>query len=333
MKHPRNCLPDLSWLRSIYSTSARWSCNWQSSSETMEYNPQLTAEDSEMLETFKQMSPLLKMERYDRPEGDRSHKKHKTAMRPTAESNGDVTGLLEAMGHLLLKVDAEQQALKRQDSWICFMQTESQAILPALVQKAAEWKQKLMVKQETSEQPVLPLRCLLTQHLAETLHHRVTKLAQCTNEDPLKKVALEQGLLTPEEHFPYQRWSSPAQSLRQTSQAPISLPRMVKYSEQLIDILKDTCVTVKFHSLRPMSKEAVVPWLWQISMRSDDLQVLLTTLQGSTVWALLGMSMKPHALYQSKQGQQLQAMLGKGQGKTQGKGRGKHQNKTSPKTT
>ena len=107
----------------------------------------------------------------------------------------------------------------------------------------------------------------------------------------------------------------------------------MKYSEQLIDILKDTCVTVKFHSLRPMSKEAVVPWLWQISMRSDDLQVLLTTLQGSTVWALLGMSMKPHALYQSKQGQQLQAMLGKGQGKTQGKGRGKHQNKTSPKTT
>jgi len=299
----------------------------------MEFNPHLTAEDSEMLETFKQMSPLLKMDRYDRPEGDRSQKKHKADMRQPAEFKGDDTRLLQAMGQLLLKVDAEQQALKRQDSWICFMQTESQAILPALVLKAAEWKQKLTVKQELPDQPALPLRCFLTQHLAETLHHRLTKLAQCSNEDPLKKVALEQGLLTPEGHFPFQRWSAHAQSLKPTRQTPISLQRMVKYSEQLIDILKDASVTVKFHSMRPMSTEAVVPWMWQISMRADDLQVLLTTLQGCTVWALLGMSMKPHALYQSKQGQQLQALLGKGSGKTQGKGRGKHQSKASQKST
>ena len=61
---------------------------------------------------------------------------------------------------------------------------------PALVQKAAEWKQQLTVKQENTEQTFLPLRCHLTQLLAATLNQRVTRLAKCGNEDPLKKVAL-----------------------------------------------------------------------------------------------------------------------------------------------
>ena len=137
--------------------------------------------------------------------------------------------------------------------------------------------------------------------------------------------------MTPEGHFLFQRWSTQAQSLKTTCQEPISLQRMVKYTEQLMDILKDPSATVKLHSLRPMSADAVVPWMWQISMRADDLQILLTTLQGCTVWALLGLSMKPHALYQSKQGQQLQSLLGKGHGKAPGKGRGKHLSKSTPK--
>ena len=156
----------------------------------MDYTPQLSAEDSEMLETFKQMSPLLRVDRYERPEEDRDTKKLKKDQRKNDASNVDANKLLQVMGQLLLKVDAEQQALKRQDSWICFMQTEPRALLPALVQKAAEWKQQLTVKQENTEQTFLPLRCHLTQLLAATLNQRVTRLAKCGNEDPLKKVAL-----------------------------------------------------------------------------------------------------------------------------------------------
>ncbi|CAL1139387.1 unnamed protein product [Cladocopium goreaui] len=307
---------------SISNISVQLCCSSRFCFKIMDAGTAFTAEDSEMLETFKMMGPLFKQERYERPEDGRESKKIRKDGRKQEESKD--TQLLMAMGQLLLKVDAEQQALKRQDSWICFMQTEPQALLPSLIQKAAEWKQTTKVKQEpTMDHSPLPLRCLLTQHLAETLLHRVTKLAQCSPEDPLMKVALEQGLLTQEGHFPYQRWNAQAQCLKTTNHQPITIQRMIKYSEQMVEILKDPCATVKFHSLRPLSTEAIVPWMWQISMRSDDLQVLLTTLQGSTVWSLLGLSLKPHALHLSKQGQHLQTLMGKGQGKSQGKSKTK----------
>lgn len=103
----------------------------------------------------------------------------------------------------------------------------------------------------------------------------------------------------------------------------ISLHRMIKYGKQLQDILKDPSNTIRFHSLKPMAEEAVIPWMWQISMRADDLQVLLTTLQGSTAWGLLGMSLKPHSQGQSRPAQHLQELMGKGVGKTKGRSKGK----------
>jgi hypothetical protein len=107
-------------------------------------------------------------------------------------------------------VDAEQQALKRQDSWICFMQTEPQALLPFLMQKAAEWKQKQNQKPQTDQHQdpnYMPLRCYLTQHLRKTFLARLHKLAQCNETDPLRVVALQHGLLTPENAFPFQKWN------------------------------------------------------------------------------------------------------------------------------
>ena len=196
MKMHRNSLTDQSWLRFTCSTSALLPYKLHCFFKIMDYSPHFTAEDSAMLETFKQMGSLLTQERYARPDVARESKKHKPNGATPEEPDVATLPLLRAMGQLLLRVDAEQQALKRQDSWICFMQTEPQALLPALVQKAAEWKQRLTVKQETPEVPFLPLRCYLAQHLAATLNQRVTRLASCGNEDPLKKVALDQGVLT-----------------------------------------------------------------------------------------------------------------------------------------
>lgn len=277
-----------------------------------------------MLDIFKHLSPLLKQEKYSRPEGERETKKVK---REDAQKEGapEVMTLLRAMGQLLLRVDADQQALKRQDSWICFMQTQSQGLLPTLIQKATEWKKQQM---ENASQPdqYLPLRCCLAQHMAATMLQRLQQLAQCTETDQLMILAKKHGVLTQDNHFPFQRWNPHAQGLRQTGQQPISLPRMIKYAEQLVDILTDQTVTIRFHSMKPADNETVVPWLWQISMRADDLQVLLTTLQGSTMWSLLGMSVKAHAQGQSKPAMALRDLLGKGTGKSKSKGKTKTKN-------
>ena len=315
------------WLRFISSISVRW-CFSSSTccAVIMETAPTLSKEDTEMLDIFKHLSPLLKKEKYPRPEGDRDTKKVK---REDAQKEGtpEVMTLLRAMGQLLLRVDADQQAMKRQDSWICFMQTESQALLPSLILKATEWKTQ---QTETSSQPeqYQPLRCCLAQHLATTMLQRLHHLAQCGETDQLMILAKLHGVLTPDNQFPFQRWNPHTQGLRQTGQQPICLKRMIKYAEQLVEILKDPTVTIRFHSMKPPDNETVVPWLWQISMRADDLQVLLTTLQGSTMWSLLGMSMKAHTQGQSKPALLLRDLLGKGTGKSKSKGKTKSKHQT-----
>ena len=100
-----------------------------------------------------------------------------------------------------------------------------------------------------------------------------------------------------------------------TKQAAIPLKRMLAYTNQLCELVEDGDTIVKFHALSKADKIPTVPWLLQISMREDGLQTLLMTLQGSTVWGLLGTSLKPHTLNQSKQGMQLKELLGKGKGK------------------
>ena len=74
------------------------------------------------------------------------------------------------------------------------------------------------------------------------------------------------GSHDPRGTFPVPTLEHPSSEPQDDVSEPISLQRMVKYTEQLMDILKDPSATVKFHSLRPMSADAVVPWMWQISI-------------------------------------------------------------------
>lgn len=125
-----------------------------------------------MLETFKHLGPLLKLDRYERPSSKIPKRK---SSRPWDSSC----------------VDAQQ------DSWICFMQTEPQALLPSLIQKAAEWRQEEMMKEEQAlDTSYMPLRCYLTQHLGETFPARLHRLAQSSETDPLKVAAIKHGMLT-----------------------------------------------------------------------------------------------------------------------------------------
>lgn len=311
------------WLRSIFSTSALFYIRFAFCSRAhMELEPQLTQEDSEMLEAFKHLGPLL-MSRYERPDDAREQKKMKKEQGQPENKGGDALKLLQAMGALLIRVDAEQQVLKRQDCWICFMQTEPQALLPSLIQKATEWHQQRKTGNMTPDEQLLPLRCHLTQHLADFLMHRLLKLSQCKENDPLRTTAIAHGALTQEGSFPYQRWHQATQQLKTTSQEPITMARMLKYGEQLQAIMKDQSAIAKFHSLKPQAAETVIPWLMQVSMRHDELQTLLTILHGNTVWSLVGMSVKPHSQSHSRPAQHLMELLGKGQGKSRSKGKAK----------
>ena len=88
----------------------------------------LDEEDQQMLQAFQNMKFMWEPFRKD---DDRDHKK-KRVMHDQSQGPADANvamQMLKAMGTLMLRLDAEQQQIKKQDSWICYMQTESKAIL------------------------------------------------------------------------------------------------------------------------------------------------------------------------------------------------------------
>ena len=109
-------------------------------------------EDSDMYGAFGEMSQIWEI--FKRSNVDESATKKSRREGPPArkESVDQVMKLLQAMGHLLIKLDVEQRVLKKQDSWICFMQTESQALLPLMMEQAGVWKKQ----QETTRETLQP---------------------------------------------------------------------------------------------------------------------------------------------------------------------------------
>lgn len=211
--------------------------------------------------------------------------------------------------------------MRRQDSFIFFLQTEPPALLPVLLARAKAWHQDMAQQKKTQMDPdqYIPLRVKLFQDMAAMLHDRVTKLSKAAATDSLWTTALEHGVITETGSFRFQRWNSQQKALTLTHKEHVPMTRMLKYIDQMQEVARDHTAVVKFHSLRPAEQQTTVPWIMQVGMRHDEMQLMLESLSGSTVWGLLGASMKPHSQAQSKQSQQLQVLLGKGKGKTTGK--------------
>ena len=181
-----------------------------------------------MFEAFGQMSQVWEMFQKT-PDVENAHKKHRRGEPAPKRPGADhALRIMQAMGNLLLKMDAEQQQLKRQDSWICFMQTDSQAVLPSMMVQAQTWRKQLdnMKAQETFPLNILPLRCHLLQHLVKTLQDRLHRLMTSGEDSTMLKTAMTHNLLTQEAAFPFQRWNPHAKKLQLTNQTPITPSRM-----------------------------------------------------------------------------------------------------------
>ena len=156
--------------------------------------------------------------------------------------------------------------------------------------------------------------------MAKTLLERLHRLLSSDPQSQMMQTAKQHCLLDQGGNFPFQRWNPTTQTLQITTQQPIGPSRMVKYIEQLQELIQDPLSVMKFQALRPADSAKVVPWLLQVAIRQDELQQLLMTLQGSTIWNMLGMQVKPHSLPQSRQAMLLKDLLGKGPTKGKGKG-------------
>ena len=180
--------------------------------------------DAEILEAFKAMGPLLLNDKFVRDPGtEKEPKKHKRNHVPenTAQAP-EVTKLVRLMGSMILRLDAEHQLMKRQDSFVFFLQTEEPALLPQLLLRAKAWhaQMKQRVQQPGDQPPYVPLRTVLFQDMATLLEDRVQKLSKANSQDPLWVTATTHGVLTSEGNFPFQRWCQQQKSLVLTKKDP-----------------------------------------------------------------------------------------------------------------
>ena len=286
--------------------------------------------DAEILEAFKAMGPLLLQDRSarDTKEEKEPKKPKRTHFQGQPEPNMEVVKLVRLMGQMILRLDADHQMMRRQDSFVFFLQPAEPALLPQLVLRAKEWHQHMKQQPQPVEAQTdyVPLRIRLFQDLALMMEDRVLKLSKADQKDQLWTVARDHGIIMEDGSFPYQRWNPQQQALIQTKQEHVTMPRMLKYMTPLKEVSRDHTAILKFHSLKQMDGQQTIPWILQTGIRHDEIQSLMEVLQGCTVWGLIGATMKPHTQTQSKQGIQLQQMLGKGKGKhhpSLGKSKGK----------
>mmetsp|Transcript_5222 Transcript_5222/g.8923 ORF Transcript_5222/g.8923 Transcript_5222/m.8923 type:complete len:294 (+) Transcript_5222:86-967(+) len=287
--------------------------------------PQMSSPECQQLkEAFAAMAPLLNC---DLPaNGDEQiSKKHKAKHQLQEDSNKNVTmdQMMKLMATMILRLDRESQLLRRQDSFVFFMQMEEDGVVHALMKQGELWHQQMQNKapMETSERK--PLRTALAQTLSQFLNQRLQKLSTSELQSPLFQTAVTTGIVTAAGEFPYHRWDATKKKLLNTDQKPIPMAKMLKMIQQMESLFADPQTIMKFHALHAPAGATMTPWLMQVSMRCDELQVLLGELCGSKLWNLAGVSLKPHSLQLSPQGQQLSQMMGKGKGKGRGHPKGK----------
>ena len=128
---------------------------------------------------------------------------------------------------------------------------------------------------------------------------------------------------------PYLEWDSVQKQLKLSQRTPLPLKKMVENVQEFLDMCAQKDLMHRFHSLP--AQDAVTPWKLQLSLRADREFQLMQVFCQSSVWNLLGVTVKAHNHYQSSLATQLAATLGLHQTKGKTKGRGKGKAKSQPK--
>lgn len=277
-------------------------------------------EAQEILQSFQMMAPLM---RHLRPTLDEND-----AKRPRGQHRGHapdqvvappaMNAVLSQLTKLCLQLDSDIQHLKTQDSFVIFMATSSEAILPSMMKEAGKWK----IDRE-AQKTHGSLRQTLTSYLFQELLNRVTQLSKCKPTDPAWKLAVERNLLDSNGCWLYSKWNPSTQSLVVDNRTPIKMDQMINWLTELVEACTDQHWVIRFHSLRS-DDVPIVPWRLQVSLRHHEAFRLLQMTCNCQVWQTLGTTFRSHHQLQSPAANQLRLLTGKGQGKGKAKSKPKH---------
>ena len=273
----------------------------------------------QMLEAFRGVASLVDstLKLSPDPRHPKRRKDAPTSADGVAKEDKDLLPMVKLMAQLLLRHEQDLQCLHRVDTFILFCNREPTGLLNVMIHQTGQWKQQL-------EKPQLirpPLRQHLFQAMLNDLLTKVTKISQCPKEDKLIQAMLKTGMLMEDYSWPFLKWDPAKRAMIRTSQQPISMKRMMEDLTELIEQGTNAQLVQRFHSLSPKSEAQVVPWRLQLNLRMDTAWNMLLHLTQNSVWSIQGANLKAHSQQESRQAQDLRALLQPSKGKSKGKGK------------
>lgn len=289
--------------------------------------------DQELLESFRQLGPLLqaasqyKREKEEEPQSKRPKQEVSggAEMQPNRQQTQHaMLGMMKLMAALVLQHERNLQHLSRQDSFVFYAQVSPQGAVPVLTQLAVEWKD--LHKQNPDAVRLPTMRTFLLRGLIKEVHLRVQKMASSKPGDDLWDKAVQTGVLQKDGAWTYQKWSHEEKRLIPHGKEPLSMSRALRQLQHLEELLEDSTHVVRFHSLK--AQPTVIPWYLQLCMRQDEAWLILAEMQQLGLWSLLGLSLKAHNQSQCRQAQLLQQCLQQAAGTAKSQGKGKNNGKS-----
>ena len=190
--------------------------------------------------------------------------------------NGQASEDGESLHSLSLRHESQLQAQASTDQFLWFFQMNPKGILPALLNRTASWKQE-MEKSQTQK----PLRVALFQQVCQTVLDRMLTFAKLSQTSPEWDQAIQGQLITAEGTWPFLQWCPESKSLKATPKPGISMIKMQKHLEDLVEAAQSDHNILRFKALKNTSGEIkhqqICPFLLHISLRE------------STIWEVLNM--------------------------------------------
>ena len=103
------------------------------------------------------------------------------------------------------------------------------------------------------------------------LKDRLTSLNGSLTKDDVVKECWQHNILNQKLEMPFLRWNPQKQVLEPSNDRCLAVPETLKQVENILQLMQDETVTVRFHSLRRMSETPTnaTPWIWTVSSRTN----------------------------------------------------------------
>ena len=179
-----------------------------------------------------------------------------------------------------------------EDQFIIFLQADSAGVIHLLLQETSKWKEA--AQKGTTR---APLRQHLFSTLTQELVTRVERLAQSKPQDKAWQKVLECHMVTGDGAWNYLQWDAAQKKLMPLPTKSIQMVKMQEHIQELNELAQRTEMILRFKSLKRTNANPgtqIIPWLLQVSMRSNRLWELLNLLAHSSVWQLAHGRLRPH---------------------------------------